>query len=74
MKENNEKNWVVYMHTNIINENNPNAKRIMCIETSEIFNCIKYAKEKYNIKSDGSLTVALKNQNRTAAGLHWKYL
>lgn len=56
------------------NENNPNAKRIMCIETSEIFNCIKYAKEKYNIKSDGSLTVALKNQNRTAAGLHWKYL
>lgn len=46
----------------------------MCIETSEIFNCIKYAKEKYNIKSDGSLTVALKNQNRTAAGLHWKYL
>lgn len=56
------------------NENNPNAKRIMCVETGEIFNCIKYAKEKYHIKSDGSLTVALKNPNRTAAKLHWKYL
>lgn len=55
-------------------ENNPNAKRIMCVETGEIFNCIKYAKEKYHINSDGSLTIALKNQNRTAAGLHWKYL
>lgn len=56
------------------NENNPNAKRIMCIETGEIFECIKYAKEKYSIKSDGSLTVALKHPTRTAAGLHWKYL
>ena len=55
-------------------ENNPNAKRIMCVETGEIFNCIKYAKEKYHINSDGSLTIALKNQNRMAAGLYWKYL
>lgn len=39
----------------------------MCVETGEIFECIKYAKEKYGIKSDGSLTVALKNPTRTAA-------
>lgn len=56
------------------NEKNPNAKRIMCVETGEIFECIKYAKEKYHIKNDGSLTVALKNPNRTAAKLHWIYL
>ena len=56
------------------NENNPNAKRIRCIETGEVFECIKYAKEKYGIKSDGSLTVALKNPNRTAAKLHWEYI
>lgn len=56
------------------NENNPNAKRIMCVETGEIFECIKYAKEKYGIKSDGSLTVALKNPTRTAAKMHWVYL
>lgn len=56
------------------NENNPNAKRIRCVETGEIFECIKYAKEKYNIKSEGSLTVALKYPTRTAAKLHWEYL
>lgn len=53
------------------NENNPNAKKIICVETGEIFNCIKYAKEKYDIKSDGSITVALKNPIRTAGGVHW---
>lgn len=56
------------------NEQNPNAKRIRCKETGEIFECIKFAKEKYGIKSDGSLTVALKNPNRTAAKMHWEYL
>jgi len=53
------------------NETNPNAKKVICLETGEIFNCIKYAKEKYNIRSDGSITVALKNHARTAGGVHW---
>lgn len=52
-------------------ETNPNAKRVICVETGEVFNCIKFAKEKYNIKSDGSITVALKNPIRTAGGVHW---
>jgi group I intron endonuclease len=56
------------------NENNPNAKRVMCIETGEVFDCIKYAREKYQIKSEGSMTVALKYPTRTAGGLHWKYI
>lgn len=56
------------------NENNPNAKRVMCIETGEVFDCIKYAREKYQIKSEGSMTVALKHPTRTAGGLHWKYI
>lgn len=52
---------------------NPNAKKIICLETGEIFDCIKFAKEKYNIKSDGSIAVALKNPIRTAGGVHWTY-
>lgn len=52
-------------------ETNPNAKRVICVETGEVFNCIKFAKERYNIKSDGSITVALKNPIRTAGGVHW---
>ena len=32
------------------NETNPNAKKIICVETGEVFTCIKFAKEKYQIK------------------------
>lgn len=53
------------------NENNPRATRIICIETGEVFDCIKFAMQKYNIKNEGSMTVALKNPVRTAGGQHW---
>lgn len=53
------------------NQSNPNAKKIICIETGEVFDCIKFAKEKYKIKTDASITVALKEPIRTAGGLHW---
>lgn len=52
-------------------ENNPKATRVICVETGEVFNCIKYAMKKYNIKTDGSMTVALKYPVRTAGGKHW---
>ncbi len=52
-------------------ENNPRATCVICVETGEIFNCIKYAMQKYNIKHEGSVTVALKNPVRTAGGKHW---
>lgn len=55
------------------NETNPNAKRIRCIETGEIFNCMKYAQEKFGLKSTGSFTAAIKN-GKTAAGYHWEYI
>lgn len=53
------------------NENNPKATRVICVETGEIFNCIKYAMQKYNIKTEGSVAVALKDPVRTAGGKHW---
>lgn len=53
------------------NENNPKATCVICIETGEIFNCIKYAMQKYNIKYEGSVTAALKHPFRTAGGKHW---
>lgn len=53
------------------NENNPRATRIICIETGEVFNCIKFAMQKYNIKNEGSVTAALKYPIRTAGGQHW---
>lgn len=53
------------------NENNPRATQIICIETGEVFNCIKFAMQKYNIKNEGSVTAALKHPVRTAGGQHW---
>lgn len=53
------------------NETNPNAKRVVCVETGEVFDCIKFAIEKYNIKDHTNITPALKHPIRTAGGYHW---
>lgn len=52
-------------------ETNPNAKRIICVETGEVFDCIKFAVEKYNIKDHSNMSAALKHSVRTAGGYHW---
>lgn len=52
-------------------EKNPRAKKIMCVETGEIFECISYAMEKYPVKANGSYSVALDKKERTACGYHW---
>lgn len=57
-----------------VGSKNPKAKPIMCVETGEVFDCIKYAQEKYRVKYGASFTVALKHPTRTAAGLHWQYI
>ena len=54
------------------NETNPNAKRIICLETGEVFDCIKFAIEKYNIKDHTNMSAALKHPIRTAGGYHWE--
>lgn len=54
-----------------VDTNNPKHKQIQCVETQEKFTCIKFAQEKYGLKSPASFTVALDKPNRTAAGLHW---
>lgn len=46
-------------------------KKIQCVETGEIFNTQREAMKKYNIKSDGSISVAIK-LNRKCAGFHWR--
>ena len=53
------------------NENNSRATKVICVETGEVFNCIKFAMQKYNIRWEGSMTVALKHPVRTAGGQHW---
>lgn len=57
-----------------IGDKNPKARAIMCVETGEVFSCIKYAQEKYHVKCITSFAPALRIPTRTAAGLHWRYI
>lgn len=52
-------------------EKNPKSKSIMCVETGEIFPCIQYAMEKYQVKYPASFTIAIDNPTRTAGKMHW---
>ena len=56
-----------------LKSDNPNSKRIICLENGKIFECIEDAAIEYNVKSSSSISVALSEDIRTAAGLHWKY-
>lgn len=48
-------------------------KKVICIETNEIFNSIKEASEKYNIKAT-HITRVCKGKRKTTGGFHWKYI
>lgn len=50
---------------------NPKARKVMCVETGEIFSTMKEPQEKLGLKASGSITVALKTPWKTARGFHW---
>ena len=61
------------------NENNPNSHKILCVNTGEIFECIKFASEKYNI-SRQTISHCLNGRQKTAGKdpvtkekLIWRY-
>lgn len=51
---------------------NPRAKKVICIETGEIFGCIKEAADSIGV-SRKVLSIALKN-NVIVKNLHWTYV
>lgn len=53
--------------------NNPRAIKIKCIETNEVFDCIKLANEKYKI-GKGLINKCCKSLLDTAGGYHWEYV
>lgn len=52
---------------------NWNSKKIICLETGQVFECIEDAAEYYKIHCSSSVSIALKEENRTAGGLHWQF-
>ena len=53
--------------------NNPRAKKVRCLETSEIFDCIKYACEAYSLDKH-QIIDCCKGRKETAGGYHWEYV
>lgn len=52
-------------------ENNPNSKQVMCVETGVIYSTIKEALLPHKIKDHSNMAAALKDKYRTAGGVHW---
>lgn len=49
------------------------AKKVLCIETNEIFSSATKASEKYKI-DNSSICKVCNGKRKTAGGYHWKYL
>ena len=49
------------------------SKRVLCIETGVVYDSIKDASAKNNIKGHGHIGACCKGDRMTAGGLHWKY-
>ena len=52
---------------------NPKARSIRCIETGEVFACIKDASEYYGVNRC-SIERALRGRTRTLCGYHWEFV
>lgn len=55
-------------------KNNPRAKKVMCIETGQIFDTMTDAAKAYGLKCSGSIYHAINYPNGIAAGLHWQFI
>jgi hypothetical protein len=53
-------------------KNHPGAKKVICIETQEIFGCMRDACNKYKIFND-QLSAVCKGERETIGGYHWQY-
>lgn len=51
-----------------------NRKKVVCIETGEVFETLEDAAKKYNVHSSGiSTAIRHPDRQKTAAKMHWKF-
>ena len=48
-------------------------KKVICLNTGEIFDSVKDARNKYNIKGRGNISECCKGKRKTAGGMKWAY-
>lgn len=53
-------------------DKNCTARKVRCIETGEVFDCILYAAEKYDIKPT-HISRVCRGKRKTTGGFHWEY-
>lgn len=53
-------------------EKNCTARKVRCVETGEIFDCILYAAQKYDIAAT-HITRVCRGRRKTTGGFHWEY-
>jgi len=49
-------------------------KKVICVDTGEIFNSVKEAAISKNIKATSNITLVCNGKRNTAGGFHWKFL
>ena len=55
-----------------LGEKSPKAHAVVCVETGEVFPCIRYACDKYGVQSS-SISAVCRGKCKTTGGYHWKY-
>lgn len=60
------------LNRNFNESNNPNSKKVICLEDGKKFDTINEAAREYNIKCPSSISISLKNKNRVAGDRHWR--
>lgn len=56
-----------------LGEKSPKAHAVVCVETGEVFPCIRYACDKYGVNSS-SVSAACRGKIKTTGGYHWRYV
>lgn len=61
-------------HYDSSGKNNPNAKRVLCVETNVIYDCVLYAQNDTKINRNNITAACRKDRQKTAGGFHWEYV
>ena len=54
-------------------KNNPKARKVICLETKQVFDTLTEAASFCNLKSYSSISTVCRGINHTAGGYHWQY-
>lgn len=67
-----EKDYTKTKHYGESQTFNSNYKKVVCLETAEIFESQQEAARRYNIKISGDIRKSCENKKRTIGGYHWE--